>query len=93
MADLTLNRTHRLGGDELRRRVEGLAQKLLTRYGGQYEWRDSAVHYQRGGGVSAVILCAPESIRIDVTLGPLMGFLRPTIERELIAALDDQLAV
>lgn len=93
MADLSLSRAHRLGDDELRRRVEGLAQKLVARYGGQYQWQDTAVHYRRGGGVAAVILCGPESIRIDVTLGPLMGFLRTTIERELTAALDSQLAV
>jgi putative polyhydroxyalkanoate system protein len=92
MADLSLSRPHQLGGEEIRRRVEGLALKLVARYGGQYEWQDAAVHYRRAGGVTAVIICAAESICIDVTLGPLAGFLRTTIERELTAALDGQLA-
>jgi putative polyhydroxyalkanoate system protein len=88
MATLSLNRAHALGGDEVRRRVDALAVKLVARFGGSYQWRAESVHYQRAGGVDAMIDCAAENVSIKVTLGPFAGFLRDTIERELIAALD-----
>ncbi len=91
MAKISLTRAHQLGGAEVHRRVDALAQKLVTRFGGRYQWHDAAVRYQRAGGVDAVIECGAEDIRIDVTLGPLAGFLRDTIERELNAALDSHL--
>ncbi|MGE3298244.1 MAG: polyhydroxyalkanoic acid system family protein [Porticoccaceae bacterium] len=88
MAKLSLTRTHGLGNEEIHRRVDALARKLVTRFGGHYQWQDASVRYQRAGGIDAVIACAAESICIDVTLGPLAGFLRDPIERELAAALD-----
>ncbi|MGE3395174.1 MAG: polyhydroxyalkanoic acid system family protein [Steroidobacteraceae bacterium] len=91
MAKLSLTRTHRLGGEEIHRRVDALARKLVTRFGGHYQWEDASVHYQRAGGIDAVIACTAESIRVDVTLGPWVGFLRDPIERELSAALDQHL--
>ncbi|MBK6959970.1 MAG: polyhydroxyalkanoic acid system family protein [Gammaproteobacteria bacterium] len=91
MAKISLTRAHQLGGEEVHRRVDALAQKLVTRFGGHYQWHDASVRYQRAGGVDAVIECGAENIRIDVTLGPLAGFLRDTIERELNAALDSHL--
>ena len=91
MAKISLTRAHQLGGEEVHRRVDALAQKLVTRFGGHYQWRDASVRYQRAGGVDAVIECGAENIRIDVTLGSLAGFLRDTIERELNAALDSHL--
>lgn len=91
MAKISLTRPHQLGGEEIHDRVEALARKLVTRFGGHYQWQDAAVRYRRAGGVDAVIECGAESIRIEVTLGPLAGFLRDTIERELDAALDRHL--
>jgi putative polyhydroxyalkanoate system protein len=91
MAKISLTRAHQLGGAEAHRRVDALAQKLVTKFGGHYQWQDASVRYQRAGGVDAIIACGAENIRIDVTLGPLAGFLRDTIERELNAALDSHL--
>jgi putative polyhydroxyalkanoate system protein len=91
MAKLSLTRTHRLGGEEIHCRVDALARKLVTRFGGHYQWEDASVRYQRSGGINAVIACAAESIHIDITLGPWAGFLRDSIERELAAALDEHL--
>ncbi len=92
MAKLSLTRAHQLGGDEIHRRVDALAQKLVTRFGGRYQWQDTSVRYRRAGGIDAIIACGAERICIDVTLGPLAGFLRDSIERELAAALDQHLA-
>lgn len=91
MAKISLTRAHQLGGEEIHRRVEALARKLVARFGGHYQWQDAAVRYRRAGGVDAVIECGAENIHIEVALGPLAGFLRDTIERELNAALDSHL--
>ena len=99
MAVLRINRAHGLAPAALRERVEQLAAKLVARYGGAYQWQDSqpqgdqrqgdqVVRYRRPGGVDAEIHCGVEELRIVVTLGPLAGFLRGTIERELNDALD-----
>lgn len=104
MAVLRINRAHGLAPAALRERVEQLAAKLVARYGGAYQWQgsqwqdsqpqgdqrqgDQVVRYRRPGGVDAEIHCGVEELRIVVTLGPLAGFLRGTIERELNDALD-----
>ncbi len=104
MAVLRINRAHGLAPAALRERVEQLAVKLVARYGGAYQWQGSqwqdrqpqggqrqgeqVVRYRRPGGVDAEIHCGVEELRIVVTLGPLAGFLRGTIERELNDALD-----
>lgn len=55
---------------------------------GEQRQGDQVVRYRRPGGVDAEIHCGVEELRIVVTLGPLAGFLRGTIERELNDALD-----
>ena len=88
MSTLRVNRTHSLAPGELRERVDRLAAKLVAGYGGDYRWQGDCVRYRRPGGVDAEIQCGGEELRIEVTLGPLAGFLRGTIERELNDALD-----
>lgn len=91
MALVRISRGHRLGGAELRGRVDTLAASLVARYGGDYRWQGDLVHYRRVGGVDAEIHCGEDQLRVDVSLGPLAGFLRGTIEREINAALDRHL--
>lgn len=91
MALVRISRAHRLSGAELRGRVDALAAGLVARYGGDYRWQGDLVHYRRPGGVDAEIHCGEELLQIEVSLGPLAGFLRGTIEREINAALDRQL--
>lgn len=88
MSGLSIHRAHRLAPEELRERVDLLVLKLVARYGGDHRWQGDWVRYRRPGGVAAEIHCAAEELRIEVTLGPLAGFLRGAIERELGAALD-----
>lgn len=88
MSVLRIQRRHRLAPEELRERVDELARKLVASYGGDYHWQGDLVRYRRPGGVDAELHCAAAELRVEVTLGPLAGFLRGTIERELEAALD-----
>lgn len=88
MGILRMNRAHGLAPEVLRERVEQLAAKLVARYGGDYQWQGDQARYRRPGGVDAEIHCGVEELRIKVTLGPLAGFLRGTIEVELNDALD-----
>ncbi|MAS40338.1 MAG: polyhydroxyalkanoic acid system protein [Porticoccaceae bacterium] len=91
MALVQICRAHRLSGAELHDRVDALAGRLVARYGGDYRWQGDLVHYRRAGGVDAEIHCGAEQLRVEVSLGPLAGFLRGTIEREINAALDRHL--
>lgn len=91
MEPLRISRAHRLEVAELRRRVDALADLLVGRYGGGCQWRGEALHYRRPGGIDAELHCSADQLRVEVRLGPLAGFLRGTIERELNAALDRQL--
>lgn len=88
MTALRVRRSHGLAHEELRSRVELLAVQLVERYGGDYRWQGDRVRYRRLGGVDAEIHCGGDALWIEITLGPLAGFLRGTIERELNVALD-----
>ena len=92
MSTFTLHRKHTMARCELVARVEKLADTIVSRYGGDYQWQGDVLCYEYGGGVSAKINCAPEDITVEVTLGMLMGMLKGPMSREIENYLDREIS-
>lgn len=91
MAKIRMQRRHRLELADIRARADGLAAKLVSKFGGEYRWQDDSLYYSRRGGVDARIVCTSEDIVVDVNLGLMMSALRGLIEAEIRYAFDEYL--
>ena len=73
------------------RRGENRARTCSKRFDLDYEWHGDHIDFERPG-VSGQMHVGKDRIKIDVQLGLLLGMLKPTIEREIVAQMDKLLA-
>jgi putative polyhydroxyalkanoate system protein len=88
MPEISMRRKHGFTDpDDLKSRIEGLADRVSERLGGQWHWQGEEAICE-AGGARACVGYDDEEIRIDVTL-PLM--LRP-LRSKLEAKIDEYYA-
>ena len=82
VADISMRRVHDLEPDDVRSRIEGLAEKLSERLGGSWRWQgDEAICEARGA--KARVGFDAESISLDVSLPLMMRPLRGKLEAKV----------
>jgi putative polyhydroxyalkanoate system protein len=83
MAEITMRRKHGYSDpDDLRSRIEGLAERVSDRLGGSWRWQgDEAVCEARGA--KACVGYDEQEIRIDVTLPLMLRPLRGKLEAKI----------
>ena len=83
MAEISLKRNHGCNGqDDVRSRIEGLAEKVAGRLGGSWRWDgDAAVCEARGA--KARVGYDEEEISIDVNLPLMLRPLRGKLEAKI----------
>jgi putative polyhydroxyalkanoate system protein len=67
--------------------AERLARDFEQRFGLVWRWDDDVIRFQRPG-VAGTMRVGPATIALDLTLGLLLGALKPVIERQVNAELD-----
>jgi putative polyhydroxyalkanoate system protein len=87
MAHLSIERAHHLGHAEAKALAERLARDFEQRLGLAWHWDGDVVHFRRAG-VSGFMRVGPATIALDLTLGFLLGAMKPAIERQINAELD-----
>jgi len=92
MSKITVSRNHNMNHGELLTQVEHLADKLVAKYGGEYQWDGDELTYNYSGGVTACICCTEKDINVDVKLGMLMGMFKASIAREIEDYLDSHIS-
>lgn len=92
MSRISISREHHLPEARLREQMEALAEKLVAKYGGSYQWRGSDLHYKYSGGLDAVVSLGAKEVNVDIKLGMLLSAFRGTVEREVNTYLDENLA-
>lgn len=88
---MKINRNHNLGLNEARKRVEGIAESLGSKYGLSSNWEGNALKIT-GSGVNGRIDVADQSIHVEVTLGFALMMLESTIRTSIEEAMDKHLA-
>lgn len=90
MATISIARKHSLTHKKAREVAEKIAKDLNTRFDLDYEWDGDHIDFGRPG-VTGRMHVGKDRIKLDVQLGLLLGMLKPTIEREIDAQLDQLL--
>jgi putative polyhydroxyalkanoate system protein len=90
MSDIDIEREHKLGREEARKRLNEMEEKLKERYGVKLAWRGDGADV-KGTGVTGTIAIADAKVSINLKLGllvkPLSSKIREAMERQLDKAL------
>ena len=82
-----IRRSHELGLDEARRRVDQIADEICERFDLTSEWHGDDLHFS-GSGVSGHIALDECSIEVTVKLSLALTLFKGTIQSAVEAALD-----
>jgi len=90
MSEIKIDRQHKLGLAEAKKRVLNLEQKLKANYGVSLEWNGNVANV-KGSGVSGTLAVEETKVAVNVKLGlllrPLAGKIREQLESQVNKAL------
>lgn len=87
MSEIKICRTHSLSLEDAREVAEGVAARLKKDFGLDCAWKRNVMHFSRPG-VTGELQVTNHDVRLEATLGLLLGFLKPRIEQEIEAQFD-----
>ncbi len=91
MAKLNIEQAHSLPLDEVKRRLEALADRLSAKYGIDAKWTSDREASLKRTGVSGIITLAEDKVAVLLDLSfallPMKGKIQERIARELKSAL------
>ena len=87
---MRLSRTHSLGTDEARRRVDKLADEIGRQFSVRSEWRGNDLQFS-GSGVNGTIAVTDDKVAVDVRLGFALMMMEPAIRSAIEQAMDRHL--
>lgn len=87
---MRITRSHNLGRDEARRRLDKVANTLSDQFSLRSEWAGDTLTF-RGSSVNGRVDVDDESITLDVKLGFALKMMEPTVNRAIEHALDKEL--
>lgn len=90
MAVIEIKREHGLGIEEIRKRVDKLAEDLHQALDADYSWKGNTLSFKRTGASGSIELTA-NTLAIKVKLGVLHSTLKGRIEKVLDDHLDEVL--
>ncbi len=93
MSKIHIKRQHRVPREELRKRVEHLAEDLKSRLNVDYAWKGDSLQFKRSGASGSIDL-AEDVIELNIKLGlmlaPMKGKIEETVKKNLDLALTDK---
>jgi len=87
MPHLSIERPHHLSQQQAKDLAERLARDFEGRFGLAWRWDADTIRFQRPG-VSGSMRVGPATIALELSLGLLLGAMKPAIERRIHAELD-----
>lgn len=88
MSKISITREHHFSHQEAIAHIEQLADKLVQKYGGSYEWQGDDLVYDYSGGLTARVSCSEDDVSVNIKLGMLMAMLKSTIANEVEGYMD-----
>jgi putative polyhydroxyalkanoate system protein len=93
MSNIHIKRRHRVPREELRKRVERLAQDLKSKLNADYAWKGDSLRFKRSGASGSIDI-AEDAIELNIKLGlmlsPMKGKIEESIKKNLDLALNDK---
>jgi putative polyhydroxyalkanoate system protein len=91
MATISITKQHELSHKAARTAAERVAADLEQRFGLRYRWDGDRCLFERAG-LSGELVVGANDVRLECTLGFLLGAIRPAIEREVHREFDERFA-
>jgi putative polyhydroxyalkanoate system protein len=89
MSNIQIRREHALTLKAARAVVEKLAARLRKEFDFDCAWKQGVLYLERAG-IRGQVEVTKDHVQLDAALGPLLGFLKPRIEKEIGAEFDRQ---
>ncbi len=88
---MRIRREHALGAEELRRRIDHLAEDICGRFQLRSEWRGDDLAFS-GNGVNGAIRVREHVVEVNASLGFALKLMEPAIRSAVEDAMDRHLA-
>ena len=83
MPKVTIDHTHALSKDEAKQRLQGLADKLASKYGVDARWTSDTESTLKGTGFTGKITCGEDKVSVFLDLSfaltPVRGKIEPLV--------------
>ncbi|MCG6859939.1 MAG: polyhydroxyalkanoic acid system family protein [Chromatiaceae bacterium] len=87
MANIHIERSHNLGLEDARSKVEQLAESLKEDLQIDYEWSGDRLVFERFGASGSIVVSA-DKIDLDIELGMVLALMKDNIEEGVNRRLD-----
>lgn len=91
MATISISKKHQLSHKAAREAAENVASDLQQRFGLRYRWEGDHCMFERPGLAGELVVGETE-VRLDCTLGFLLGAIKPAIENAVHREFDQRFA-
>ncbi len=91
MADIVLNRKHKLGLKKAREAAQKVADDLAESFDMESEWDGNTLRFERSG-VNGKLVVTKDSVAVDAKLGFLLSAFKPKIEAHINENFDKYFA-
>ncbi|RAP57820.1 polyhydroxyalkanoic acid system family protein [Oleiagrimonas sp. MCCC 1A03011] len=88
MPSIDIRRTHSLGLEQAHAAVDKVAQRMREKFGVDTRWDDDTLRFSHMG-VDGGIAVSAHDVHVQARLGMLVSALKPRIENEIHAKLDE----
>ena len=89
MSNIDIRHPHALGPEQAREAVQGIADKLVERFGVAYAWNGDSLQFERSG-VDGRVNLEPGALHVTAKLGFLLGAMKGPIEQEIRKVLEER---
>ena len=91
MANITINRSHNLSEQEIKTKLDLLADKMSSRFDLDCGWKNEQCMSFKRSGVDGDINLQDNNINLEIKLGMMMGAFKGVIEQEINQFLDKEI--
>ncbi len=92
MSKIQVCRAHSLGEQECQNLAEELLNKLVEKFGGNYQSMGSNYSYKHTAGVNATVEPRQDELIVNIKLGFMARAFAPQLESEMNKVLDEYLS-
>lgn len=92
MADIHVVRSHALGREEARRRVDRVIEELQQKFPFTTAWLDDGLLSLKASGVDGEVAVRDDAVEVTITLGFMAAMFKDTIEGTIHSAFGRGLA-
>jgi len=83
MADISKSGSHTIEKNEMRKRLEDLAESMSSKYGLTHSWNEDVCTLEGGALKAGTVVMTEDSVAIDLTLGFMAKMFKAQIEGEV----------